>query len=362
MNTTLTLSQLITRLATSTGVDNNTARRFLRIFFATIEDALADGQTISIKGIGTFKSIATELYSDKLTVSFVPDEAIATELNRPFEMFNAVVLANDITFEEQISKEHTEDTPTITIAEVSDKPEAIKEMSQGISEPTDNTFEKKRNILWPEEEMEIDETTTEVPIQNIPEPKATIAEISEPNQIKYTEHHTTDNNESKKLWIWIALTLVGVCAIAYLAAVFTTPVDPRPNEDSLEELEIQSIDTQIEEVPVEKAAITEITEQPLQESTPITELTKETQSTTEKEPVYDNVEISLIRLAKKHYGDGTYWVFIYEANSDIISNPNRIRPGQRVLIPDRSTFPGNSASETRAIAKKKQSDILDRFK
>ena len=48
MNNTVTLSQLITRLAKATGVDNNTARRFLRTFFATIEETVENGESVTI--------------------------------------------------------------------------------------------------------------------------------------------------------------------------------------------------------------------------------------------------------------------------------------------------------------------------
>ena len=76
------------------------------------------------------------------------------------------------------------------------------------------------------------------------------------------------------------------------------------------------------------------------------------------EPVYDTVSISLIKLAKKHYGIGDYWVFIFDANRDKIKNPNAIRPGTKVRIPDKSELPGGDASETREIARKKSAEYL----
>ena len=38
-------------------------------------------------------------------------------------------------------------------------------------------------------------------------------------------------------------------------------------------------------------------------------------------------------LAEKYYGNGFEWRRIYEANKDIIKNPNLIRPFQNLLIP-----------------------------
>ena len=41
----------------------------------------------------------------------------------------------------------------------------------------------------------------------------------------------------------------------------------------------------------------------------------------------------LTRMAKKHYGNSDFWVYIYEENEAIIDNPNHITPGTVVVIP-----------------------------
>jgi hypothetical protein len=38
-------------------------------------------------------------------------------------------------------------------------------------------------------------------------------------------------------------------------------------------------------------------------------------------------------IAYKYYGNKDLWVFIYEANRDIISDPARVTPGQKLRIP-----------------------------
>lgn len=42
---------------------------------------------------------------------------------------------------------------------------------------------------------------------------------------------------------------------------------------------------------------------------------------------------SLSRIAKRYYGDAKKWPRIHEANRHIISNPDLIHPGQRLVIP-----------------------------
>lgn len=43
---------------------------------------------------------------------------------------------------------------------------------------------------------------------------------------------------------------------------------------------------------------------------------------------------SLWKIAQRHYGDGERWRRIYEANRDVIKDPDRIYPGQQLRIPD----------------------------
>jgi nucleoid-associated protein YgaU len=43
---------------------------------------------------------------------------------------------------------------------------------------------------------------------------------------------------------------------------------------------------------------------------------------------------TLSKIAKSTYGDANKWRKIYEANTDIIQNPDLIRPGQVLKIPE----------------------------
>ena len=44
---------------------------------------------------------------------------------------------------------------------------------------------------------------------------------------------------------------------------------------------------------------------------------------------------SLSKIAKREYGDAQQWPKIYEANKDVIDNPDLIEPGQDLIIPER---------------------------
>ena len=64
-------------------------------------------------------------------------------------------------------------------------------------------------------------------------------------------------------------------------------------------------------------------------------------------------QIVLSTLAEKHYGSPWFWVYIYQENKNrgIISDPNNIRPGTRVVIPPAKKYginPNDKASLKKA--------------
>jgi len=45
---------------------------------------------------------------------------------------------------------------------------------------------------------------------------------------------------------------------------------------------------------------------------------------------------SLSKIAKREYGDANAWKRIFEANTDILKDPNKIYPGQKLKIPPKA--------------------------
>jgi nucleoid-associated protein YgaU len=62
-------------------------------------------------------------------------------------------------------------------------------------------------------------------------------------------------------------------------------------------------------------------------------------STAPEAEVYETYEVkpgdSLSRIAKAKYGNGNEWKRIFEANKDLIKDPNKIFPGQKLKIPQK---------------------------
>lgn len=398
MNHTVTLSQLITRLATVSDVDTNTARRFLQAFFHTLSDSIEQTGSVSIKGIGTFTA-HEDPTTGRPTVSFAPDQNVAEELNRPFEMFEAVELADNVDFSEAdeftINVQHDTDN---TAANNDDESDNIEEKQNNFAPiepiytavPEVETPVITTNVADDSQTAEADEITnaSETEEENNPTIENANDDFYEQTEVKEqdetvapaaSEEHNESEEEpdnsieepnntiepsqptNKRLWIWAGGIIACVAIIAYIAAVILTPINTyEDDEETLADTTSFTIQTiTVDELNADKteAAQAEKTEP----KTAAVETPKEAPATVKAEPVYDTVEISLIRLAKKHYDEPSFWVYIYEANTDIITNPNRIRPGTRVLIPNRETFPGKDKKEAREIAKKKQGEILSKF-
>lgn len=369
MKNTVTLSQLITRLAETAKIDNNTSRRFIKALFDTITRQLEAGETVEIKGVGTFEAVDRD---GRRSVTFTPDAALAAELNRPFEMFQAVELAPDVDFDAEMPEEATESAEPSESSEHSESSENSEH-----SESSENSESSEHS-----EHSENSENSDSSEPSEEPQPVSWVASTPVPFPAPpgaQTEPYEAENDPAedpekalaaqpgKRFWIWAVVGLLVAIGIGYAAAVFYVPVTPQPRTETVEE----PLPAPEEVDPATLAPATPSPEAEASVTTPATETTakpapvadtaEQPAAAPKAEPVYDTVEVSLIRLAKKHYGENLFWVYIYEANTDVIHNPNTIRPGTRVVIPDRSTFPGATPQEAHDLAKKKQSEILSRF-
>lgn len=432
MHNTITLSQLITRVAKLTGVDNNTARRFLRAFFAGIAANLEQGQSVTIKNIGTFRRNTDFTLADRGPVTFIPAPELSGEINKPFEMFEPVELAPDADFSELDKALENADEVSAVSKDGEDNPvsEDVPGEDAGSVSITDDTYIPEPTVPEPVEtvtvEMEVPqepkvvETPIDTPVQEtvlpasspvvntipatavqesipepVPEPQAkpeTVMQkdvIAAPAQSHYAAPEanriTVDpvdyhykHPKRNPIWLWVVIILIVFGVGAYLAAVFLNPI---PDYDEIEGDISELYPTQVEEVNVEEVASVNPDNNTVSESheaSPAQTQTTQTAAPAPEqaqpqaaapatvakslEPVYDTVDVSLIRLARKHYGQHLYWVYIFEANQDIIKDPNKIRPGTRVRIPDVSELPGATQEETRNLAKKKQTEIQNKFK
>ncbi len=383
MNNIVNLSELITRVAKVTGTDTNTARRFLRGFFATIEDGLAEGESVSIKNIGTFRRNSDPLSGMSGAVVFIPDNAVSEEVNKPFSMFEPVELADGIEPAEldQAEEPQEEPAPEEPVHEPEPEETTLPEETSAPEEParpydvaaiTEPETVEIRHEAAPEPTL-AQSVTTEIPaapIHTQPEPELEAepepAE-EEPAEEELTEESTPDEEPRRRslLWLWIAIGLIAGGGLGYFFAMNDPSI---PDIETIEESEPEIEPVALPEVAVDSIGIasaqtaapdTAPAETPAAAPAPAVEEPKP-----QKEAVYDTVTSTryLAKMAREYYGKSIYWVFIYDANSDKLGDPNKVSPGTRVLIPDKESLPGSNTAERDKIAERLSADIQKRFK
>lgn len=110
MNTKITFPELINLLSAQSGQQKKVCEAFLKEFFAAVSESLVAGEAVKIRNFGTFK--LTEIDPRKSVnvndgreieipghrrVSFTPAKNLAERINEPFEAFESVELADEVT-------------------------------------------------------------------------------------------------------------------------------------------------------------------------------------------------------------------------------------------------------------------------
>lgn len=217
MNNKVTFPELVEQVAQYANTSKRMSELFLKELFATISQSLIDGESVKVKGIGTFK--LTEVSPRKSVdvntgeeieipghkkLSFAPDKDMAEAINQPFMHFETEILDDDVT-DDQLAAidagEPTEapaaDTPAeeeaddiaATEAPVAEAPVATEE--EVVMPPV---------FVAPVEEPEPEEEETEAealvePSEEVPAEEETPAEVSAQEPIDEPEEESEIEEE-----------------------------------------------------------------------------------------------------------------------------------------------------------------------
>ena len=225
MNQKIPFHDLSARIASATGISEESAELFVKNFFDLISEALTAGENVRIKEIGSFTVIDVD---GEKTVEFVPDKEITDVINAPFAMFEAVTLNDDLSDDMLLEVDREQQS------------EETKETAQ----PEETTVTKETIVAA---------ETTPSPEGTAPEASEVESETAEETAIPAEEEATTlveEIVEDKPVEASYTLNI---------------PVDdPQPAETPQTPVE----DTHIEETPVEEtpAAETQIEETKIEET------------------------------------------------------------------------------------------------
>ena len=138
MNNRITFPELVEQVAQCANTSKRMSELFLKELFATISQSLINGESVKVKGIGSFK--LTEVSPRKSVnvntgeeinipghkkLSFAPDKDLAQAVNQPFSHFETVILEDGVT-DEQLAQidAYEAETPQAPDAKLPSAPEA----------------------------------------------------------------------------------------------------------------------------------------------------------------------------------------------------------------------------------------------
>lgn len=403
MNKKLTFPELAELLSVATNTSKRMSELALREMFAVISGKLLEGESVKIDGLGVFK--VTEVNSRRSVnvntgeaieipghskITFVADKRLAEAVNAPFASFESVVLDDDVTADMLTAIDNAEPAepaaepaaePVAEPSEFSEPTEPAEpaaepaEPAEPAAEPAEPAAEPSEPAepAEPSELSDLSEPTTEPAAEPTTEPAAEPVEEEDAqggaiHVSQSDDDYYYDDDDDESWWQrhrTLKGFLMGVVAGAalYAAADFAIKYyeDNRKvvSAETIEATdgEVVAADTLPSDTLADKAS-------PKDSLKPAASTSSEPAKSAAVKQVTDTVTGSyfLTRMARRHYGNGHFWVYIYEENKGKISNPNNVRPGTVVVIPDAKKY-GIDKDDPQSVeaAKRKEGEIQRKF-
>lgn len=188
MNSKIPVKQFAEKIAAESGVSQEVAQQFVKLYFDEVVARLKVGETIDIPGLGKFNLT----HNMQEPVVFTPDADAAAVVNAPFEMFEPTELPSGVS-EQDLAEEPVEaETGLLAEAEpaITDTPNEPNELP----EPDEEPEHKHEPEPEPEVEQEI-VTEPEPETETEPEPVAEPEPEPEPEAAEEYEYIPEDEEE-----------------------------------------------------------------------------------------------------------------------------------------------------------------------
>ena len=408
MNNRLSIQDLALILSEQTGKSTEEALRFLQEFIAVVSEGVYNDKLVKVKGLGTFKIIRVEerasvsvnsgerfVIPSHYKFTFTPDKELKELVNKPFSLFDTVELNEEVDFSDvDVSAETSgaEDAADDSSEEI--LPDGIPE--QAVEAPQTPEPEVKpepavEEEAVPQEEVEAEpeaeaetETTPEPEVEVEPEPKVGAETTpqeeaqAEPKPAEpvssvsgYKEYRRKRRRSaSRKLLFPIAcLFVVIVLGIVYIVCLSGRTTVNKNWEPPMAEVGNPTPEVGMNPVSADSTGVTPPDSASLATDSVVAEPPVVEENQPEETPKSDILALVTIKagdrlasFAKQYYGHKFFWVYIYQYNQDIISDPNNIPIGTELRIPDPGLY-GIDATDRSSIDKAAalQSQILGKF-
>lgn len=360
-------------LAEYAHVELEEASSFVNGVVKAINDHLNAGEEIEVPGIGAFKNVLTH-QSDLKHVDFMPCDQMKDLVNAPFACFEPYVISAG--------------GAEVAAPEIVENPEPVAEEVEEVA--VEDVAEPEEDVAEPEiaEESVIEETPAPV-VEETPAPVVKEEEpVPAPNISFHKDGHIIIKQEDKKseerstkrvLYISLALIMAGCVFLLWL--MFGDKLGTNDNPPT----EAKVIETAAPKpAPVEVAPVEEPVAEPVEEKSPVepvkkveeqpvapkqkvekeapvkAELVKSTTKEFHRMKGADGKEVTvklqsgsrLTLIALEHFGDKSFWPYIFEVNTDKLKAPNLVQTGMVLYLPDPAYY-GIDAQDPASVQKAK---------
>lgn len=406
MNNRLSIQDLALILSEQTGKSTEEALRFLQEFIAVVSEGVYNDKLVKVKGLGTFKIIRVEerasvsvnsgerfVIPSHYKFTFTPDKELKELVNKPFSLFDTVELNEEVDFSdvdvsaetsgaEDAADDSSEEilpdgipeqaveAPQTPEPEVKPEPAveeeaAPQEEAKAEPEPETETTPEPEVEAEPELKAEA-ETTPQEEVEAEPKPAEPVSSVSGYKEYRRKRRRSA----SRKLLFPIAcLFVVIVLGIVYIVCLSGRTTVNKNWEPPMAEVGNPTPEAGMNPVPADSTGVTPPDSASLATDSVVAEPPVVEENQPEETPKSDILALVTIKagdrlasFAKQYYGHKFFWVYIYQYNQDIISDPNNIPIGTELRIPDPGLY-GIDATDRSSIDKAAalQSQILGKF-
>lgn len=383
MNNRLAIQDLAGLLAEYTGKDKNSSERFLREFIAVVSEGVYTDKLVKVKGLGTFKIIPVEkresihvntgerfVIPEHYKFSFLPDKELRELVNKPFSFFETTELRENVDFTDM---DVVLDEPNIKETEDESIEEMIPE-EKHLPEEEPVVFSEEGSAVPPEEDPVVfseEEPAGQPEDEGMDTLEPVVDERSDSSgpDSPSEEVETGPDAERKKPR---TKRIAVVSMFVFLLMLFNIGLYLNRTyffEKEKESLRIDTVFPKGETVATEAVPDTTIVFANEDSSQTVGETTvenPEVESEAVSPKVIARVKIEpgsrLTLISLKYYGSKLFWVYLYEYNRAVITDPNNVPIGTVIEVPapemygidrrDRSSIEKAAARQTEILSGK----------
>ncbi len=361
MNRKLSIIELAELVAAKAQTTNRMSELFLKELFATVSQELTEGRGVEIKGLGSFVMPTAMTDDDEAVIEFAPAQSVADAVNQPFAQFEPMELSDDLTPEQLMQLTEIEPAPEqaheAAPEEMTEEPPVELPEEAPVAMPEEPLVElpEEAPVAVPEEipaeppveapvEEELPEEVPPVISEEVPplmpmkaaQETEKPAELPEPSEVSEpSESAVSQDFEAEKRKVAKSSLLKGIVVGALGALLLTSLlwILFGPNgviTGSTASKADTTVVAKADATPEKAAPASVFTTSKPKSVEPKKEIPVIRDTVTAKRP--------LTVIARKHYGNEFFYVYIYEENKDRIRDVNNIAPGTEVIIPLASKY------------------------